>query len=469
MRSRMTPLCLDCAAEYKALGNFRIGLCQCDMEPFADWLCHRCSDYFNHTLLYELRDRTDERKEKHLKPMQRVVSFRRGPDGSYRLDDEGNRVPVDDEDDREYSAEVAGRTTELGGLVEDELECYGFQGSRVLGTPSASDKGFSCLCGKVQPWTDNATGATLPWNENVLMVCLCCFQICESSQGINVDGPVETRHLYFAAYGPNGMPLDDDENDFEGPERQFHFVPEIRAARCHYSFENLSWPKDNPLITDLISVTNATLKAGPRRPLLAGDTMEEWDQRIRDRADVGVHHYRRIVRVPKDYGMAGNLYHHLRSTDAHQSPHGFFSMALNLRNAPPEELHELFTALLEPKVRAIHPHRARKSTAHIVRTHHTLSLCGFVYDLQGVRGPPDYVEWREDKDVRLSAAIVEVKDGWSMINATDPDYVPGTRSGRLWLERGIWPSSTSPSLSPSTSSSNSPMIITSPGLGLLLF
>jgi len=70
VRERMTPLCLDCAGRYRHLGNFRVGLCNCAIGPFKDWLCHGCQLFFQQKLLEELECRVKHAKKAHLKALQ---------------------------------------------------------------------------------------------------------------------------------------------------------------------------------------------------------------------------------------------------------------------------------------------------------------------------------------------------------------------------------------------------------------
>lgn len=99
-RERMTPLCLDCAGRYRHLGNFRVGVCNCAIAPFKDWLCHGCQLFFQQKLLAELDCRVRHAKKAHLKALQvpLVRSYDSNESHSDITDDESEDVKLEDVD-----------------------------------------------------------------------------------------------------------------------------------------------------------------------------------------------------------------------------------------------------------------------------------------------------------------------------------------------------------------------------------
>lgn len=289
--------------------------------------------------------------------------------------------------------------------------------------------GFSCLCGKVQPWKDQS-GGHLHWEKDVMMVCLCCYQVCESPSGINVSGPIKSK--VYDCYKVDGF-------FSTGGRRRVHgvagddklYVPVIKARRCPQSFETLTWPVNNPLTRTIKSRLSARLQ----RASESNDPQSDFSRRsdISMARQVFLNCSRPVIIPAENGAVPGNSYWRERgvfhgnwkvsprdygdilisSTEDLLTGYTYWSLRLEIAmsSSAPDEIFKLLHENLYRKVKVTHPDHAHDIARILMDTCSDEEICGLIFDFRrgSVENKWGPLEWVELGHVR-AAKIREVVD-----------------------------------------------------------
>lgn len=249
-----------------------------------------------------------------------------------------------------------------------------------------------------------------------MMVCLCCYQVCESPNGINVSGPIKSK--VYDCFEVDGFLTTYGRKRVHGVGNDDRlYVPLIKARRCPQSFETLTWPVNNPLTRTIKSRLSAKIQKAFESNSPLSDFDRQFDIRM---ARVEFLKHSRPVIIPADNGaVPGNSYWRERgvfngnwkasprdygdslitSTEDLVTGYTYWSLRLEIAmSSSPDEISMLLYQNLYRKVKVTHPDHAHDIVHILMDTCSNDEICGLIFDHR--RGSAEN-RWGEVGWVRL--------------------------------------------------------------------